>query len=267
MQQLVSMLLSRRVVEILKEVSDGVKTKKELRKTLNISSSALIQVLSKMTSLELIQEENGCIYILPKGKIILDFCETIRRYEKFLNVFNSYVNNYVIEDLPDYLVRRFYELSEIKVVEKDCDVLRPHKEFIDGLKISEFIYGYTAVFFPEYVNTFLRFAEEGKEIKIVVSKDVFRQIVKNYENELRKGLEYDNVEFYVSNRDFKFSFVVTDIFFSISFYLRNKLFDYKRDFICESEDGIRWGVDLFNYVVRNSVKVCIESLKELVQNL
>jgi len=256
-----------RVVEILNEVSNKAKTKKELKRTLNISSSALIQTLNRIASLGLICEENDHVYISPKGKIILNICETVSRYEKFLNVFGNYINDYTIEDIPDYLVKRFYELSEIKVVEKDGDVLRPHKEFMEGLRISKFIYGYTTVFFPEYVDTFLKFAEEGKRIKIIVNREIFRQIVSDYEDKLKKGLEYNNAEFYVSNRNFKLSFVVTDIFFSISFYLRNKLFDYKKDFICKSEDCIRWGNDLFNHVVKNSTRVYKESMKELVQHL
>ncbi len=177
------------------------------------------------------------------------------------------MNEYDLEDLPNYLVARFYELSEVRVVERDEDVFTPHEEFIENLTKSEEIYGYASVFFPEYVETFLRFAEEDKKIEIVVNGRVFSRIVREYRSELEKGICKRNVSFYVSKRDFRFSFVVTDKFFSISFYRRNGFFDYKRDFVCFSEDCLRWGRDLFNYVKDNSVRVDRVKLKELVRSL
>ena len=142
------------------------------------------------------------------------------------------MNEYDLEDLPDYLVARFYELSEVRVVERYEDVFAPHEEFMKNLAKSKEIYGYTSVFFPEYVEKFLRFAEEGKRIEIIVNEKVLGRIVREYKNELWRSICKRNVNFYVSKKDFKFSFVVTDEFFSISFYSRDGLFDYKRDFVC-----------------------------------
>ncbi len=267
MKSILNLLLSPRIVAILKELSVSAKTRKQLRTTLDVSSSVLAQTLNRMISMGLIEEKNDIVFILPKGLLILKIIEILEGYNRLLKVFGEYTNNYLLDDIPEYLVKRFYELSEINIVEMCEDCFQPHREFIRELENSNKIYGYSTVFFSEYIQSFLKFAEDGKIIKIAVSKDVLRRILKDYKNELEKGLEYDTVEFYVSNRDFRFSFVVTDRFFSISFYLRNNLFDYKRDFVCKSEDCIRWGKDLFSYVVMNSTRVCKESLKELVRDL
>jgi predicted transcriptional regulator len=138
---------------------------------------------------------------------------------------------------------------------------------MEALSKSKEICGYSTVLFPEYIESFLKFAEEGRRIELVVNRDVLRQILENYKIELEKGLEYKNVEFYFSQKDYKFSFVVTDTFFSISFYLKTGFFDYKRDFLCESKDSIRWGMDLFNHVKANSLKIDTKGVKEMIRHL
>jgi len=109
-------------------------------------------------------------------------------------------------------------------------------------------------------------AKKGKKIEIIVNREILRRILENYKKEFSRGLRYNNVKFYVSRRDFKFSFIVTDQFFSISFYFKNGLFDYKRDFVCKSESAKRWGLDLFNYVRSSADIVSIEKLKEKIRN-
>ncbi|GBE54471.1 hypothetical protein BMS3Bbin15_00625 [archaeon BMS3Bbin15] len=214
-----------------------------------------------MVSLNLIKEEKNNVTIFPKGEYILKICHTVNAHEDFVDKFGGYINTYVLEDIPEYLVARFYELREISIIERNADVYLPHNEFMENLAKSEIIYGYTSIFFPEYIDTFLEFAKKGKEIGIIVSEDVINAIIEYYQDNLEFGLKYKNVNFYVSDRNMRYSFIVTDKLFSISFFMKNGIFDYKRDFICSTRDCIRWGTDLFNYVRENSTKIDIGKLK------
>ena len=267
MGNVIRLLSSRRIVEILEKLSTGSKTKKELRDCVGVSSSHLAQILYKMSSIGLIKERGDTVSILPKGEYMLNICRTIKAHEDFLGEFGRYINMYILEDIPEYLVARFYELREISIVERCADIYLPHEEFVKNLAGSKAIYGYASVFFPQYINLFSKFAEEGKNIEIIVSEDVIKAILERYKNNFKFGLKCENVKFYVSNKNFRFSFVVTDNFFSISFFLKSGIFDYKRDFMCFSKDCIRWGLDLFNYVKQHSSKVDIEELKESALNL
>ncbi len=74
---LINILSSFRVLEVLKELSTKPKTKNELKNTLDISSSSLAQILSKVYSGMI--EQNGDIFrILPKGEFILRIQETVK---------------------------------------------------------------------------------------------------------------------------------------------------------------------------------------------
>jgi predicted transcriptional regulator len=265
MIQLINLLSSPRILEVLTELLTP-KTREELKSRIPTSTSSLSQVLNRTISLNLIARHDETFRILPKGELVLRIYETIAGYEKFLNKFDDYVNIYILENIPEHLSPRFYELKDFVVVESD-ECFRPHREFMEALSNSKEICGYSTVLFPEYIESFLKFAEEGRRIELVVNRDVLRQILENYKIELEKGLEYKNVEFYFSQKDYKFSFVVTDTFFSISFYLKTGFFDYKRDFLCESKDSIRWGMDLFNHVKANSLKIDTKGVKEMIRHL
>lgn len=268
MRDIIRILSSNRILEVLEKLSCSPKTKNELKNSIGISSSHLAQILHKMSSLGLIKEKGNTVSILPKGEYMLSICHTIKAHEDFLGEFGRYINMYILEDIPEYLVARFYELREISIVERRADVYLPHEEFMKNLVDSKVIYIYASVFSPQYINMFSGFAEEGRNIEIIVSKDVIRAMIEYYKNNFDEfRLKFENVKFYVSNKNFRFSFVVTDNFFSISFFLKSGIFDYKRDFMCFSKDCIRWGLDLFNYVKQRSSKVDVEKLKESTLNL
>ena len=264
--KLINLLSSKRVIEILKILSKKSLTTKELRDFLNVSSSSLRQTLNKMINYGLIDEDKDFVKILPKGEYLLKICEVMSNQEKFLKIFGDFLNLYYMDDIPENLVVRFHELSDMKLIEQECEIYTPHKEFIENLMKSKEIYGYSSIFFPEYIGLFLKLAKENRKIEIVVSKDIFDFITKNYKKELEEGLKHENVSFYISKKKFKFSFIVTDIFFCISFFFRNGVFDYKRDFICYSKKCKIWGIDLFKYVKKNSYRINIKDMKKLLQN-
>ncbi len=257
---------SQRLLEILNNACEGVE-REELQKILKVSNSRLSQLLKKTSELKLIENEGSKVITSPKGMFVLRVMEILNSYSRFLDAFGDYMGLYILDDLPDWLITRFHELADIQVVERQEDVFSPHQEFLESLSNSREIYGYTTVFFKEYVDFFLRLADEGRKIEVIVNEDVFRRIAEEFADELRERIERENVRFYVSRRDFRFSFVVTDNFFTISFYLKNGFFDYRRDFVCRSEDARRWGRDLFKYVKENSDRIInTEELKGLIRN-
>lgn len=212
----------------------------------------------------MIEKKSNRIVASPRGRFVLKILDMVNGYCRFLNAFGDYMGVYILEDIPEWLITRFYELADTEIIERQEDVFSPHEEFFENLSNSKEIYGYATVFFKEYIDFFLRLAEERRRIEIIVNRDVFRKISEEFAEEFKKGIEHENVRFYVSKRDFRFSFIVTDVFFSISFYLKNGFFDYRRDFVCRSEDARRWGKDLFNFVKENSDRIDIGKLRELI---
>ncbi len=80
--QILNVLLSYKVLKVLRELSLKPKTKEELRESVSTSVSSLLQILDKMIELGLIEREDDTFRITPKGKFILLIQETVRKYEK-----------------------------------------------------------------------------------------------------------------------------------------------------------------------------------------
>jgi len=251
----ISVLHSPRIVEILELLEGRSSSKKELREKLGVSGSSLVQTIAKMNSMGLVEDNGEKVEITPKGMVVLKIKGVLERYGSFLNSVERYVNEYLLDDIPPNLLKRLYELGELTIIERKEDTFKPHDEFVEELSKAKKIEGYSTIFFADYVEVFSKFAEEGKEIKIAVNEKVFSQIVRNYKEDLLRGLSYPNVELFLSTKDFRFCIVITESYFSISFYLRNGLFDYKRDFATKRESGKKWGRALLEYVMKHCVKV------------
>ncbi len=200
------MLFSSRLIEVLEFILEEPKTKKEIEKTLKISTSHLAQVLSKMVDMGLVDKRGDIVKILPKGEFILGVNRVAKGYDEFLSRFGNFMNTYILDDIPEWLISRFYELAEIEIAERREDVFSPHPEFFEHLSNSKRIYGYVTVFFKECINFFLRLAEEGREMEIIVNKGVLDKIVENFTEGFGKGIERKNVRFYVSKKDFQVFF-------------------------------------------------------------
>ena len=250
-----SVLHSPRIVEILEILEKRSLSKKELREKLGVSGSSLVQTVAKMNAMGLVEDDGESVSITPKGVVILKAKGVLEDYNAFLNSVEKYINEYLLDDIPKSLLKRLYELGELTIIDRAEDTFKPHDEFVEELSKAKKIEGYSTIFFADYVDVFSRFADEGKEIKVAVNEKVLSQMVRNYKQELLMGLSYPNVELYISRKDFRFCVVLTEYYFSISFYLRNGLFDYRRDFATKSEGGRRWGRAILDHIMKHCVRV------------
>lgn len=257
--ELFRLLSSPRIIEVLVELSFSPKSKSELMNTLNISMPHITQILNKTINMELLEKIDDKYYITEKGLIVLKTYDVVKNFNKFIKKFNI-INEYILEDIPTYLLERMHQLSEAELLEKKEDTFRPHREFVDAVIKSRYIKGYTSIFFPEHVSLFSSVADEKDSIEIIVSKDVMKEILTNYKEELKWGLSKPNVKFYIAKKNYKLTFMVTDKVTLLFFYLKNGLFDYRREIMCYTEACRDWGNSLYNYVVENSVIVKPEDI-------
>ncbi len=261
--KLTTLLSSPRKIEVLKILKQKA-TKRDIESELNLTPSRLSQILGDLERSGLVERNSNIIEILPKGKLALEIYGVLSRFNRFFEKFGYFINEFELSDIPSWLIARLYELDSIEVAHNSGGVIKPHREFSSIMSRSDTIRGYTPVFFSEYVDIFLEMAERGVEISIIVSDDVFSRIISDFPEDLEKGLSFDNVSFYVSRNRYRFAFVVTDTHLLISFYLKNGVFDYTRDFVC-CGDAIRWGNDLFEFVRGNSELIDRLKLNESIR--
>ena len=260
--ELLRLLSSPRIMEVLFELSLKPRTKSELMERLNISMPHVTQILNKTMNLELLEKVDDRYRITEKGLIVLKTYDVVRNFNRFLEKF-TIINDYSLEDIPPYLIERMHQLSEAKLIEKKEDTFRPHEEFVDAVIEARYIKGYTSIFFPEHVTLFSSVVDEKDSIELVVSRYVMKEILSNYREELKWGLSKPNVKFYVARKNYKISFIITDKIVMLFFYLKNGFFDYRREVLCYTDACRDWGNSLYSYVVENAVMVRPEDVDSL----
>ena len=72
---------------------------------------------------------------------------------------------------------------------------------------------------------------------------------------LLEGLQYDNARLSVCDNDVRFAYIVTDIYFSLSLFTQNGIFDSIRDIVSYESSALRFGEDLFSYYLDKSCPV------------
>ena len=83
----------------------------------------------------------------------------------------------------------------------------------------------------------------------------FKIMKDKYYDAFEEGLKYKSSNVYVSEEDIKFSYTVTDSYFSISLFYNNGVFDSKNDLVSRDPSALAWGERIFSYYKNRSEKI------------
>ena len=90
---------------------------------------------------------------------------------------------------------------------------------------------------------------------MILTPGVFKIMKEKYPRELKEGLKLKKSSVYVTKKDVKFSFTVTDSYFSLSLFYNDGIFDSKNDVISYDPSALRWGERIFSYFLKESEKI------------
>ncbi len=250
-------LLTSRTKEVLVAVADGCRTNKEIAEVTNISPSTVSRIINRLEALGYVDSSKE-LELLPKGKVLLACCNVVSRYERLFELLD--LNVYSLDDIPEHLLSRMYELGNVTVIEEDRTILQPHEEVVKSIMESERVYGYGRVAYAGYADVFMNAAEKGIFVEAIASESVFEAVKNKFSQEIRRFMEFENTSLMVAP-DFSFSAILTDCTFFMSFFFRDGTLDYKRFCAWYDNDGLRWGKALFRYIEEFARPVTPEDLK------
>jgi|Deesub1362B_J571_1020462.scaffolds.fasta_scaffold02374_7 predicted transcriptional regulator len=237
-------------------LAEKPKSLAELSKKLGSSSSNVLPQIRKLEIKGLVKSDDGTYSLTEFGKLVAELfsgflsgIEVIKRHKKFWT-------EHDISGIPDHLLKRIHELEGCYIVENPPEsIYEPHKEFVENIESSSFVYGISSVYHPAYPRMFLELAKSGKEVRLILTKAVFEKVGRRNGRELEKYLSLENAAMHVSEKEVKLAMVVTDKFFSISLYFKNGIYDSSRDLISFSKTALLWGRELFEYYLKTSRRI------------
>ncbi|MFC1787394.1 helix-turn-helix transcriptional regulator [Halobacteriota archaeon] len=234
---------------ILISLGEGKKSLGELRDSIGSSSTTAIHALRELEKGSILIQDENKDYVLTKiGEIValklIDFVqaiEVLKKYETFWLSHN-------LSDIPESLLERIGELKESNLIEAPAaDVLKIFNEFVELLKNSKEIRGVTSMFIPEFGSLLKELTiEKNVDVELVLTKEIFEGMDKEILKEIFAD-KSSKLKLYLMKENLKVAFTVTNDLLSFGLFNFDSTYDWNKDLIDTTEEGIRWGLDLFEW--------------------
>jgi predicted transcriptional regulator len=228
----------------------------EILSSLDFTTTGMLPQIRILEGRNLLTQD-GKKYVLTEiGHVITKQLSPLVKTVDVIEKHESFWKGHDIGSIPSQLMMKIYQLGNYQIIESSIEeIYEPHKEFIENILKSKKLLGISPIVHPIYPDFFLQLAEKGIEVSLIFTKKAFNKVEKEYHDKLARGLSLQNVTLYISDDDIKFACVSTDRFFSVSFFLKNGVFDSRNDVVSFDESALLWGEELFNYFSERSRRI------------
>ncbi|WP_407355151.1 helix-turn-helix transcriptional regulator [Methanolobus sp. WCC5] len=249
-------LNSEKRKNVLLLLIEGKKSREEIKRSLNVTSTALIPQIKKLKEHGLVIQ-NGDHYVLTSmGKVLvsnmLPFLNAVEVFEENSN----YWLNRDLSGIPDLILKRFGELGNCVIIEPDLNYLFEFpKEFTENIFKSSYVMAFNAYFHPEYPALYSSLAENGIYVSLVTTNPVHERMEMDYSDEIKKFMGFDNTELFVSDEMTGLATLVsTDRFLFLCFFNKKGQYDHTILMSFDSK-ALRWSKELFAYFKNNAQSI------------
>lgn len=233
-----------RILELLKSEKDLA----EISESIGKAKQTVVSHLKALIELGLV-ERDGEIYKLSKiGELVYKkLLDDVRFFEVIANL-RDFLKEHDVSPVPDGLLSRIHMLHSGEVFVKD-NPYEFHREWLNILLKSSWIYGLASVYHTEFPRLFNELSEK-KEVRLIVTEDVFEKVKGLSERELNEFLKRG--EMFVC-KNVKLTFVVAEKGFTMNLYRDS--YDASQILVCKTKDAVKWGLELFRHYLTQSRKV------------
>lgn len=260
MAGLLSVIISsekrRNLLLFLKE---GPRTWDQIKNELKVTATGMLPQIHILEKEDLVVREGRMCSLTDTGKLVAHHLEPFDRTIRVISQQRKFWREHDITAFPHEFFIRLGELQNLQILEAGVEEsFEPHAQFLERIFHSERVAGVSPIVHPLYPKFFLSRAEEGRDIRLILTKRAFSRIRKDYQDMLLQGLEYRNAGLSVCEDDIRFANIVTDTHITMGFFLKNGIFDSSREVVSTEPSAIRWGMDLFSYYLNHSRPVSRE---------
>jgi len=239
-------------------LNSGPKEWDEIKQTLRVTSTGMLPQVKILEEEYLIERDGRKFSLTPMGRVLTAHMEPLIRTMEVFDKHKKFWNEHNIEVLPHDILLHIRELGNYQIIENSDEEIFDINIFLKNISNSKVIKGISHTVHPRYPNFFLNLAKKGVESHLILTQGVFKVVKEKYRDLLEEWLKCDKANLYVQKHDIKFSFVVSDSYFSISLFYNNGVFDSKNDCVSYDASARRWGERIFSHYIKLSEK--IESL-------
>lgn len=249
--------LSEKRTGLLLLLKESPKSIEEIMADLDINLVALLPQIKRLREKKLLIREGNICRLSPLGEAITGKMEVMVDTLRLFASNYDYWKDHLLEGIPPHLLKNIHELTPCTFSEPKAltHFFEPHREFVENIEKSSSVKGVTPIFHPLYPEMFLRFAEKGTDVSLVLTEAIFERVRKEFSFQIEKFISLKNTHLYVYKNDMKLATVVTDCFFTLSLFSLNGTFDHQKDVLSFEPRALKWGEELFEYYRLNSEEI------------
>jgi predicted transcriptional regulator len=219
----------------------------EIKRILNVTSTGMLPQIKILEEEGLIERDGRKFFLTPIGKVLTTHLEPLVRTMDVLDKNRKFWREHNVGVIPHEILLHIGELGNYQIIENPDVEIFDINNFLKNISHSKVLRGISHTVHPKYPNFFLNLARRGVETSLILTPGVYQVIRSKYRDLLEEWLECKNAHLYVPADDIKFSFVVTDNYFSISLFYNSGVFDSKNDVVSFDPSARKWGDRIFSF--------------------
>ena len=245
--------------EILLLMNGGMKSLRELRDELKLSSPAIIHALRELETNHIIRQDSKRNYMLtPIGRgaarKVIDFQGTMAVLIKY----EAFWLEHDLGGIPGHIFDKIGSLSDAALITgTPTDVFKALRHFAELFRDSKVVKLVSPFYIPNIGELVLEQFTRQQHVALVLTDEVSNHLIEEIGRARLREEGSKNLTLYVTRDNPKLVLVVADAFMGLGLYSVDGAFDYYYMLTSQNREAIAWGQELFDYYVASSESVVL----------
>lgn len=227
----------------------------DIKRILSVTSTGMLPQIKILEEEHLIERDGRTFSLTPMGKVLTAYMEPLVRTMDIFDRNKKYWDEHNIGALPYDLLLDIREIGNYQILETADEEIFGISEFLNNIYRANRIRGISHTVHPRFPDFFLNIAKKGVPVSLILTPGVYKIIREKYHDLLEQGLKVKTSKVYVAKQDIKFSYLITDTYFSLSLFYNNGMFDAKHDVVSYDPSALAWGERVFAYYLKDAEKI------------
>jgi predicted transcriptional regulator len=246
------LFMSEKRKGVLLLLQNGAQGTEHLLRSLGTTRQALLPQMKVLEEHYLIVHYDDTYELTTIGKLVVDKMAPLLDTLEAFDIDIDYWGTHDFDFIPPFLLKRMNDLRECEIITPPlAELYSLHKTYHEN-KITEHVYSVGNLFYPDYQTKFTEMIDNNITINYIVSEDLLNKVRTEYYDDFKVFIKSKYFKLYVYNKKMNFLFFTFDDYhIVINSLKKDGSFDNKY-VLCNKEDALKWGKDLFDHYLRNS---------------
>ncbi len=227
----------------------------DIKRILKVTSTGMLPQIKILEEEGLIKRDGRKFSLTPIGRVLTIQIEPLIRTMDVLGKNWKFWREHDLSVIPNEILMNIGDLGDYSIIENTDEEIFDVSTFLKNISTAKTVKGLSHTVHPSFPAFFMGLAKKGVISSLVFTPSVVNIMHEKYPGWIEEYLGCKKTSLYISKKDFRFSYAVTDSYFSISLFYTTGIFDSKNDVTSRDASALRWGERIFAFLLENSEKI------------